>query len=85
MSTIYYQVIDFSNKKSALSCRRALIKLKSTVSCSEPMQYYFSQTWQEEHALYVHTTMTEEQLDHWLYSVKASGDYIGCTLKLDSQ
>ena len=77
---VRFFVIDFSDKKSAVSCRRALLRLKSTVDCDEPVQYSFGGP-QQEHFLCVHSTKTEEELDDWLYSVKASGDYIGVTEK----
>ena len=73
----YKQFIDVDNMKHAKIIYLALSKLKSTLDIEKPVNYYFGGI-QKECIIRLETTMTEEQLDSWLYTRKAGSGYIGC-------
>lgn len=68
--------IDVPSKTEGNKIFHRLKRLKSVLSIEKPVNYYFGGI-QNECIIYLDTTMTEEQLDNWLY--KSNGiDYIGC-------
>lgn len=65
--------IDVSTKdiKKLLSKLRAL---KSTVSACDGGMYHEDRAYSQVH---IRTTMTEAQLDHWLWTTQHGADYFG--------
>jgi len=65
--------IDCETKGKALIIRR-LNALKSVLSASDGGVYHQDANYSQIH---VETTMTEDELDHWLWSSKANFAYLG--------
>ena len=68
--------IDVASYKDGMLIYHKLKRLKSTVSISKPVQYYFAGTVQTECIILLDSSMNEEMLDSWLYKTKGI-DYIG--------
>jgi len=66
-------IIDHETRNVNLTIR-ALGKLKTTQACQFSGQYHQDPDYCQ---VYVETVLTEEQLDHWLWSTKSVGDYVG--------
>lgn len=73
MKTLF---IDVGSKSDGMKLFHRLKRLKSVLSIEKPVNYFFGGI-QDECIIYLDTTMTEEQLDNWLYKTKRI-DYIGC-------
>ena len=65
--------IDVATRDVAKLCRR-LNRLASVISATDGGVYWQDQTYSQVH---VETSMTEEQLDEWLYNVCHGADYYG--------
>jgi len=59
---------------SANRLMRRLMRLKSVIGVSRPLAYREDPVYSQIH---VTTTMTEAELDNWLYTVKHGADYVG--------
>ena len=65
--------IDASTR-TAKKLIRELLRRKSTISASGPFMYHEENTTSQVH---IETTLTESELDNWLYTVKHGADYVG--------
>ena len=70
-------IIDFESMTEAKRCIRALSRLKSTLSVSEPSRYYYAEQIQREVSFVVETTKTLEQFEAWAYRVASAVGFIG--------
>jgi hypothetical protein len=65
--------VDMSTRDYKKLARR-LRSLKSTLGINGPMIYHQDPNLCQ---LHIETTMTENQLDNWLYRVNHGADYVG--------
>jgi hypothetical protein len=70
-------IIDVDSSKTGKFLKRSLLKLKSTISVEDPVNYVFG-TVQNECQLRIETLWNEEELENWLYNKKMGHmEYLG--------